>query len=98
MEMPKDGAMGGQSAFFFFINPELAGDAAAFRAYMENWIGHYRGSGRQEPARIPGERGARAERAGRAAGLSYGGAAEQALQRLGERHGIAFPPASATEA
>jgi len=98
MEMPRDGAMGGQSAFFFFLNPALAGDADAFRAYMDNWMAHYRASGAPEQARIPGERGAHAERTGRATGLAYGKATEEALRRLGERHGIALTPSSAKEA
>ncbi|MBL8383226.1 MAG: Ldh family oxidoreductase [Burkholderiales bacterium] len=89
--VPAAGAVGRQGAFFWFLDPGGFAGRAVFDAYTARWTGIYEGAG----GRLPGTRGARLERAGRADGLALAPDIERELRALGERLGIPFPPAPA---
>lgn len=91
MELPSNGAVGRESAFFLFLNPAVAGDGHAFTAYMRHWMNYYRESG-GTASRIPGQRGNALEATCAASGIAYAPGVDAELQHLGERLGIALPP------
>jgi len=86
------GASGGQNAFFWVVNPALAGDADGFAASMLAWTTHVREAG-GPAARLPGERAERQARDARAHGVAIRRDVVSALRALGERVGVGMPAA-----
>ncbi len=84
------GAKGGQNAFFWIINPALAGDAGAFGLDVSAWTQLVREQGGPQ-ARLPGERAARLEAEQRRDGLTLDTVVTDALRVIAERSGIALP-------
>lgn len=92
--LPRSGAVGGQSAFVWLVNPTAYAAAPDFGADMARWTAHYLQHGGPN-ARLPGHRGAQLEAQAQQDGLPLGPALLQALQELGQRLGIGFPATAA---
>ena len=88
--LPTSGAMGGQGAFLWMVDPRRFVDDDLFAACMTQWIERYQASG-GDAARLPGRRGALLEARSREQGMSLPPALLQELQALGERCEIALP-------
>lgn len=92
MQLPANGAVGRESAFFLFLNPALMGDEHAFAAYMQHWMDHYLESG-AGAARIPGARGDSLETDSCLHGVTYPPGVEAELRQLAERWRHPMPQA-----
>lgn len=90
-EIPLSGAVGGQSAFVWLVRPQAFTDADSFAGYMTRWTRHYVARGGAQ-ARLPGQRGAQLEAQAREHGMGLPASVLQALQALGQRRGVPFPP------
>jgi LDH2 family malate/lactate/ureidoglycolate dehydrogenase len=88
--VPESGALGRQGAFFWLVRPGAFGGEELFADYMRSWTTNYLEAG-GEKARLPGARGARLEREGRAAGLELSSALLGELSAVGARLGVPFP-------
>ena len=88
--LPTSGAMGGQGAFCWMVDPRRFVADDLFAACMTQWIERYQASG-GDAARLPGRRGALLEARGREEGMSLPPALLQELQALGERCRIPLP-------
>ena len=88
--LPTSGAMGGQGAFLWMVDPRRFVQDDLFAACMTQWIERYQASG-GDAARLPGRRGALLEARSREQGMSLPPALLQELQALGERCEIALP-------
>src|SRR5204862_5860384 len=88
--LPTSGAMGGQGAFLWMVDPRRFVADDLFAACMTQWINRYQASG-GDAARLPGRRGALLEARGREQGLSLPPALLRELQALGEQCAIAMP-------
>jgi LDH2 family malate/lactate/ureidoglycolate dehydrogenase len=88
--VPTSGAMGGQGAFLWMVDPHRFVHDDLFAACMTQWIEHYQTSG-GDAAHLPGHRGALLEARCREQGLRLAPALLGELQALGERRGIALP-------
>lgn len=84
------GAMGGQSAFLWMVDPRRFVQDDLFAACMAQWIARYQASG-GDAARLPGRRGALLETRCREHGTNLSPALLKELQALGERCEIALP-------
>jgi LDH2 family malate/lactate/ureidoglycolate dehydrogenase len=84
--VPEGGAVGRQSAFFWYMDPGAFSGRAVFDAYMSKWTGVYESAG----GRLPGSRGESLEADGRAHGLAVAPDIERELRALGERTGVPF--------
>lgn len=89
-KVPLSGAMGGQGAFLWMIDPRRFVGDDLFAASMTQWVEHYRTSG-GEAAHLPGHRGALLEARCREQGLSLTPTLLGQLQVLGEKRGVALP-------
>jgi LDH2 family malate/lactate/ureidoglycolate dehydrogenase len=89
MVLPEKGAVSRESAFFLFINPELANTSGAYFRYMQHWMHHYEQAA-GEASRIPGSRGHALEAQAQAEGLTLSVGIEQELRRLGDALGLPF--------
>ncbi len=88
--VPESGAVGRQGAFFWLVKPAAFSGEALFAEYMRYWTrGYLDASGGK--GRLPGGRGARLEREGRAAGVELSAAIAKELAGVGEDFGIPFP-------
>jgi LDH2 family malate/lactate/ureidoglycolate dehydrogenase len=90
--VPTAGAIGGQGAFLWMVDPRRFVDSDLFTASMTQWIDRYRASG-GDAAHLPGRRGALLEASCRERGLPLAPALLAELQALGKRRGISFPDA-----
>jgi len=88
--LPTSGAMGGQGAFLWMVDPRHFVQDELFAACMTQWIERYQASG-GEAARLPGRRGALLEARCRDEGMSLSPALRAELQALGQRCEIALP-------
>jgi LDH2 family malate/lactate/ureidoglycolate dehydrogenase len=88
--LPTSGAMGGQGAFLWMVDPRRFVADDLFAACMTQWIDRYQASG-GDAARLPGRRGALLEAQSREQGMSLPPALLQELQALGQRCEIALP-------
>ena len=88
--LPSAGAMGGQGAFLWMIDPRGFVHDDLFGACMTQWISRYQASG-GDAARLPGRRGALLEAQCREQGVSLPPTLLQELHALGERCAIALP-------
>ena len=84
--IPAGGAVGRQSAFFWYVDPGGLSGRDIFDAYMSKWTSTYEHAG----GRLPGTRGAQLERQGRAQGLALTPAIERELRALGLETGVPF--------
>jgi LDH2 family malate/lactate/ureidoglycolate dehydrogenase len=89
--IPKGGAPGRQGTFLWLVRPGAFADAAVFGDYMAEWTASYLDAGGDD-ARLPGARGDRLEREGRANGIELPDIMEQELRSVGTRLRIPFPP------
>lgn len=89
--LPAAGAVGRQSAFFWFMRPGMLGGPAAFDAHMARWIEYYEASG----GRMPGTRGAALEAEARARGIVVPADIERELATVGAKLGLPFETAGA---
>lgn len=88
--LPASGAMGGQSAFLWMVDPRAFVQGDLFAACMAQWIERYQASG-GDAAHLPGRRGAQLEARCREQGVALPPALLQDLHALGERCAIALP-------
>lgn len=88
--LPAAGAVGRQGAFFWMVRPGAFLEAGLFGDYMASWTRTYLAAGAGK-AQLPGSRGARLEKEGRAHGIELGDAIRLELRTLGERQGVPFP-------
>jgi LDH2 family malate/lactate/ureidoglycolate dehydrogenase len=88
--LPTSGAMGGQAAFLWMVDPGAFVQGDLFAAYMAQWTEGYQASG-GDAAHLPGRRGAQLEARGREQGVALPPALLKDLQALGERCAIALP-------
>ena len=84
--VPAGGAVGRQSAFFWYMDPGAFAGRPIFDAYMTRWTGIYESAG----GRLPGTRGAGLEQAGRTTGLAIASGIERELRALGAQVGVPF--------
>ena len=84
--IPAGGAVGRQSAFFWYMDPDGFSGRDIFDAYMSKWTGIYEHAG----GRLPGTRGAQLEHQGRAQGLTLAPEIERELRALGQKTGVPF--------
>lgn len=84
--IPAGGAVGRQSAFFWYMDPGGFSGRKVFDAYMAKWTGVYEHAG----GRLPGTRGAALERQGRTEGLAVPPGIERELRALGLKTGVLF--------
>ena len=84
--VPAGGAVGRQSAFFWYMDPGAFSGREVFDAYTSKWTGIYEQAG----GRLPGSRGEALERDGHAQGLAVAPEIERELRALGERVGVPF--------
>ena len=84
--VPAGGAVGRQSAFFWYMDPGAFAGREVFDAYMSKWTGIYEDAG----GRLPGTRGEDLERAGGEQGLAVAPDIERELRELGGRLGVPF--------
>jgi len=97
VRVPASGAVGRQSAFFLLVNAQALGgpDTACLAAdYMRAWCEDYLGRGGPQ-ARLPGRRGAQAERTAHRDGLRIDEATLTELKALGAELGHPLPPSHA---
>jgi LDH2 family malate/lactate/ureidoglycolate dehydrogenase len=87
--LPESGAVGRQGAFFWMVKPQAFGDAGFFGDYMASWTRTYLEAGAGK-AKLPGSRGVRLEREGRAHGIEIGEPIAKELVALGARLDIPF--------
>lgn len=87
--LPESGAVGRQSAFLWLVRP-AAFSGERFGDYMRFWTRTYLEAS-DGKGRLPGARGARLEREGRANGVELPAAIAQELAGVGARLGIPFP-------
>ena len=84
--VPAGGAVGRQSAFFWFMDPGGLSGRDIFDAYTAKWTSVYEDAG----GRLPGSRGIELERQGRKDGLTLAPEIERELQDVGRRTGVPF--------
>lgn len=80
--LPASGAVGRQGAFFWFVRPQAFTEADLFAQYMASWTRTYVQAGAGK-GKLPGSRGARLEKEGRADGIDVGAAIAKELTRVG---------------
>lgn len=90
--LPSGGAMAGQGAFLWMIDPRAFVQDDLFAACMTQWIGRYQASG-GDAAHLPGRRGALLEGRCREEGIALPPTLLQELKALGDRCSIALPAA-----
>lgn len=86
----ESGAVGRQGSFFWMVRPGAFLEQDLFGAYMASWTRSYLEAGAGK-AKLPGSRGVRLEREGRAHGIEIGAGIASELAALGERLAIPFP-------